>query len=108
MDMVRIFGVVAVLEIPYFFAWKMGVFSMYSDAADNYEQMVAGIGALLFETGVLHAGILFALSRVRYFCLPVAPRILLRRALVAIPVFIALHFLQNEFAYSSFSSSRPH
>lgn len=106
LDVVRTMGILAVFEAPYFYLWKLSIFTWY---AEHYHiTPLVRFGA--YYTGVFDLGIpqalgLMAISRIRYFRNADAPAFQLWRALLVIPLFIGIHFAQALLAFSAYSST---
>ena len=107
LDIVRVLGVLALLEVPFFFAWKIGVVWMYAERPGTDREQMAGIFETLFSSGILHGVFLLVLSRVPYFKVQDSSKIRVLRILCVVPAFIGVTFLHSMLAYSSFSSSIP-
>jgi len=99
LDIVRVLGLLAAFEVPFFFTWKTGVIWMYAERPGTQQEQIAGIFEMLFSTGVLYALILIAVSRIQYFKVSEVPRVRVLRVLVVIPAFIAVTYLHRAYAY---------
>ena len=105
LDAVRTLGVFAGIEVAYFFLWRMGVVTWYDEYDARPMEVFGAWFTVIFQLGIVHALILIMMSRVKYFQPGGDPKFRMRRAFLTLPLFVAIHFSQSMFAFSSFSSS---
>lgn len=105
LDVVRTMGVLAVLEAPYFYLWRLGVMTWYFGSDSAPEEIFGAWYSIVFQLGIPQAIGLVLISRIRYFRSVGSPRLQVRRALLIIPLFIAVHFAQGLLAFSALSST---
>ena len=107
LDIVRVLGVAAALEVGYFYLWRIGVVAGYRR---DYEQALPPIEIFselftwIFQLGLIHVALLSGMARSGYFKARDAPVFKFQRSFLVIPCFMAIHFLQW-FVASSTSSS---
>ena len=107
LDIVRVLGVAAALEVGYFYLWRIGVVAGYRR---DYEEALPPIEIFselftwIFHLGLIHVAILSCVARLGFFKVRDAPVFKFRRSFLVIPCFIAIHFLQLFVANSTSSS----
>ncbi len=101
MDVVRTLGILSVIEAPYYYLWKLSLYTWYSEDynitplerfGDYYTQV--------FQIGILQAIALLAISRINYFRSSGALRIQVWRPFLIVPLFLGIHYVQSVYAFS--------
>jgi hypothetical protein len=107
LDVVRVLAVAAVLEVGYFYLWRIGIVAGYRRI---YEEPLPPIEIVsesfswIFQLGLIHVAVLAGLARVGFFKVRDAPIFKFRRSFLVIPCFLAIHFLQLLVASSTSST----
>lgn len=106
LDAVRTLAVACVLELPYFFLWRLGISTWYFDGPDVTPlEMFGAWYSWVFQSGILQALAILAASRIRLFRSAGSPPIGRRRPFLILPLFIGIHVLQHFLAFSIGSST---